>query len=119
MNILGCLDQPTWGTYVLGGKDVSRMDDDELAMARNGLVGFLPQSFQLATPHYGTGQRHVAPWSMPGRPAGNGAGEPQRCSRPWGSRIAYTIRPMSYPAANSSALRLRALRELTQYHPGR
>ncbi len=47
MNILGCLDQPTWGTYVLGGKDVSRMDDDELAMARNGLVGFVFQSFNL------------------------------------------------------------------------
>ncbi len=47
MNILGCLDQPTWGTYVLGGRDVSRMDDDELAMARNGLVGFVFQSFNL------------------------------------------------------------------------
>lgn len=47
MNILGCLDQPTRGTYVLGGKDVSRMDDDELAMARNSLVGFVFQSFNL------------------------------------------------------------------------
>ncbi|MCU0520296.1 MAG: ABC transporter ATP-binding protein [Anaerolineae bacterium] len=47
MNILGCLDQPTWGTYVLGGKDVSRMSDDELAEARNRLVGFVFQSFNL------------------------------------------------------------------------
>lgn len=47
MNILGCLDQPTWGTYLLGGKDVSSMDDDDLAMARNGLVGFVFQSFNL------------------------------------------------------------------------
>ena len=47
MNILGCLDQPTWGTYVLAGKDVSRMSDDELAEARNRMVGFVFQSFNL------------------------------------------------------------------------
>ena len=34
MNILGCLDQPTEGTYLLDGKDVARMDDDELSRVR-------------------------------------------------------------------------------------
>ncbi|MDF1512965.1 MAG: ABC transporter ATP-binding protein [Anaerolineae bacterium] len=47
MNILGCLDQPTWGTYTLAGKDVSKMSDDELAVVRNRSVGFIFQNFNL------------------------------------------------------------------------
>ncbi|TFG68191.1 MAG: ABC transporter ATP-binding protein [Anaerolineales bacterium] len=47
MNILGCLDQPTWGIYSLAGKDVSKMSDDELAEVRNRSVGFIFQSFNL------------------------------------------------------------------------
>ncbi len=47
MNILGCLDQPTSGTYYLAGEDVSRMSDDELAVVRNRGVGFVFQNFNL------------------------------------------------------------------------
>ncbi len=47
MNILGCLDQPTWGQYTLDGKDVSAMSDDDLAEVRNRKVGFVFQSFNL------------------------------------------------------------------------
>ena len=47
MNIIGCLDQPTWGTYNLAGKDVSKMSDDELAVIRNRSVGFIFQNFNL------------------------------------------------------------------------
>lgn len=47
MNILGCLDTPTAGTYVLNGKDVSRMEDDELAGVRNVEIGFVFQQFNL------------------------------------------------------------------------
>ena len=47
MNILGCLDQPTYGLYVLDGQDVSTMSDDALAAARNKMVGFVFQSFNL------------------------------------------------------------------------
>jgi len=47
MNILGCLDQPTWGQYTLDGKDVSKMSDDHLAVVRNRKVGFVFQSFNL------------------------------------------------------------------------
>ncbi|MEJ5309763.1 MAG: ABC transporter ATP-binding protein [Anaerolineae bacterium] len=47
MNILGCLDQPTWGQYTLDGKDVSKMSDNDLAAVRNRKVGFVFQSFNL------------------------------------------------------------------------
>ena len=47
MNILGCLDQPTSGTYILAGEDVSRMNDDELAAVRSRRLGFVFQSFNL------------------------------------------------------------------------
>ncbi len=47
MNIMGCLDRPTSGTYLLGGRDVSTLDDDEQALARNRMIGFVFQSFNL------------------------------------------------------------------------
>ena len=47
MNIVGCLDVPSSGTYILNGQDVSDMDDDELADARNREIGFVFQTFNL------------------------------------------------------------------------
>jgi putative ABC transport system ATP-binding protein len=47
MNILGCLDSPTRGRYVLNGKDVSRMPDNDLAEVRNKEIGFVFQQFNL------------------------------------------------------------------------
>lgn len=47
MNILGCLDRPTSGKYVLGGKVVSDMNDDDLAYVRNRMIGFVFQGFNL------------------------------------------------------------------------
>lgn len=47
MNIIGCLDVPTSGTYMLDGIDVSRMSDDEQARVRNQRVGFVFQQFNL------------------------------------------------------------------------
>ncbi len=47
MNILGCLDTPSGGTYVLNGTDVSRMGDGQLAQIRNNEIGFVFQSFNL------------------------------------------------------------------------
>ena len=47
MNILGCLDTPTAGQYILNGKDVSKMSDDELADIRNTEIGFVFQTFNL------------------------------------------------------------------------
>jgi putative ABC transport system ATP-binding protein len=47
MNILGCLDSPTGGKYILNGKDVSKMLDDDLATVRNTEIGFVFQQFNL------------------------------------------------------------------------
>lgn len=47
MNLLGCLDTPTSGQYILNGKDVSKMSDDELAEIRNKEIGFVFQTFNL------------------------------------------------------------------------
>jgi putative ABC transport system ATP-binding protein len=47
MNIVGCLDRPTDGQYILDGRDVSRMNKNELAEVRNEKLGFIFQSFNL------------------------------------------------------------------------
>jgi putative ABC transport system ATP-binding protein len=47
MNILGCLDRPTTGRYVLAGRDVSHLDRAELAVVRNHVLGFVFQNFNL------------------------------------------------------------------------
>lgn len=47
MNIVGCLDRPSAGTYQLNGRDVATMTSDELALVRNAEIGFIFQSFHL------------------------------------------------------------------------
>ena len=47
MNLIGCLDTPTQGTYFLDGEEVHRLDDDQLAEIRNRKIGFVFQSFNL------------------------------------------------------------------------
>lgn len=47
MNIMGCLDRPTTGEYFLGGKDITKLSDDDLAGVRNKKIGFVFQSFNL------------------------------------------------------------------------
>lgn len=47
MNMLGCLDVPTSGTYILNGRDVSSLSDNELSEVRNNEIGFIFQGFNL------------------------------------------------------------------------
>ena len=47
MHILGCLDRPTSGRYILDGEDVSKMSKDQLADVRNQKIGFVFQGFNL------------------------------------------------------------------------
>ena len=47
MHIIGCLDQPTEGDFIIGGKDVSKLNDDRLAEIRNKRIGFVFQQFNL------------------------------------------------------------------------
>jgi putative ABC transport system ATP-binding protein len=60
MNILGCLDTPTEGSYVLNGKDVSKLDDNQLADIRNNEIGFVFQTFNLL-PRYNSLENVMLP----------------------------------------------------------
>ncbi len=60
MNILGCLDTPTAGKYILNGQDVSKMVDDSLAEVRNTEIGFVFQQFNLLPRLTALGKRSTA-----------------------------------------------------------
>ena len=62
MNLLGCLDTPTSGQYLLNNKDVSRMSDNELAEVRNVEIGFGDQRW--ATGSVGELRRHPILWQL-------------------------------------------------------
>ena len=47
LNLLGCLDRPSSGRYILGGEDISRLDDDALSRVRGSRLGFIFQSYNL------------------------------------------------------------------------
>jgi len=66
MNILGCLDTPSGGSYVLNGTDVSKMDDNELAQIRNKEIGFVFQTFNLL-PRYSALENVMLPLIYAGK----------------------------------------------------
>ena len=68
MNILGCLDSPSSGHYVLNGVDVSEMEDSDLADVRNREIGFVFQSFNLL-PRYNALENVALPMIYAGVPA--------------------------------------------------
>lgn len=67
MNILGCLDTPSSGVYILNGTDVSKMDDSHLAEVRNKEIGFVFQSFNLL-PRYSSLENVALPLIYSGIP---------------------------------------------------
>jgi ABC-type lipoprotein export system ATPase subunit len=80
MNIIGCLDRPTGGSYHLDGQEVSRLDRRELAHVRNRTLGFVFQSFNLLS-RTSALENVELPLSTPGPRDGNAtAGPPRR----WG-----------------------------------
>jgi putative ABC transport system ATP-binding protein len=69
MNILGCLDQPTEGSYVLNGKEVSHLNDDELSFIRNKHLGFVFQNFNLLPRYTALKNTYLPLRYSPGRAA--------------------------------------------------
>ena len=72
MNLLGCLDTPSEGKYILNGRDTSTMNDNELAKVRNQEIGFIFQSFHLL-PRMSVLQNVMQPLVYRGIPAGERA----------------------------------------------
>jgi len=66
MNILGCLDRPTSGTYILDGEDVSRLSKNQLASVRNRKIGFVFQSYNLL-PRFTAAKNVVLPMMYNGQ----------------------------------------------------
>ena len=103
MNLIGCLDTPTAGEYVLNGHPVAGMDEDELARVRNKEIGFVFQTFNLLPRSPRRWRTWSCRWSTAARARRSGAsGPPRRCAT-WGWATAWTTAPTSFPAASGSA----------------
>jgi ABC-type lipoprotein export system ATPase subunit len=107
MNLLGCLDTPTAGRYLLDGRDVARLDRNELARTRNSKIGFVFQMFNLL-PRTSALENVELPLLYSGLPAR----ERRRRARERLASVSWPtasiITPTSSPAASSSASPSRA-----------
>jgi putative ABC transport system ATP-binding protein len=99
MNILGCLDTPTAGRYLIDGMDSSRLDEDDLSDLRNRKIGFVFQSFNLV-PRTAALTNVELPTRGCTAPSAAAARPPRW--RPWGWPIVGTTSPPSSPGASSS-----------------
>jgi len=102
MNIIGCLDRPTSGSYVLNGQQVSAMSDDQLARVRNREIGFVFQTFNLL-PRM-TAERNV---EQPLLYAGFGAGERRRRALEALAKVGLENRAQHKPSEVSGGQRQR------------
>ena len=108
MNIIGCLDTPTAGRYVLNGHDVSGLDDDQLADIRNQEIGFIFQNFNLL-PRASALKNVMQPLHLSRAQLGGAQSRSRaraRCASV--SPTAATTCRTSFPAASASASRSRA-----------
>ena len=83
MNIIGCLDVPTYGTYRLNGRDVGKMNRNELAAIRNEMLGFIFQQYNLL-PKLNLWKTWRCRWCMRESPAPTAMSAPGRCWSRWG-----------------------------------
>ena len=104
MNIIGCLDRPTSGSYRFEDREISTMTDDELASIRNVKIGFVFQTFNLL-PRFSALKNVEVPLIYSGVPraSAQSAGR-SPCSKKSGLPIACIINRRSSPGASSSAL---------------
>ena len=86
MNIIGCLDVPTAGTYRLNGRDVGKMSRNELASIRNEMLGFIFQQYNLL-PKLNLLENVEVPLVYAGIPAPSATAGPARCWSRWGWAI--------------------------------
>ena len=93
MNVLGCLDRPTSGEYILEGKNIARYTDDELAHTRNARIGFVFQSFNLLS-RLSAVDNVALPLIYAGSISRRGPSGPRRPLLKWGSARGFTINPM-------------------------
>ena len=108
MNILGCLDRPSTGQYLFAGRDVSRLEPDELALLRRDTFGFVFQRYNLLANSTAL-ENVVIPAVYAGVPHKDRVerGRPI-CSPRWASPTGRTTGRRSFPAGSSSASPSRA-----------
>ena len=103
MNMLGCLDSPTSGTYILNGQDVSRLEDDALADIRNREIGFVFQTFNLL-PRYTALENVAMPMVYAGIPKRSESRVQKRFSHRLACETGWTTSQMN-SAEGTGALR--------------
>ncbi len=100
MNIIGALDVPTEGEYILGGEDVSEISDDQLAQIRNKMIGFIFQQYNLL-PKLNLLENVELPLLYAGAPVQERKERALKSLAKVGWRKNGKICPTSYPAASS------------------
>lgn len=108
LNLLGALDRPTYGKYIIGGKDVSVLSDDQLSSIRNEMIGFIFQSYNLI-PQYTVLENIEVPLHYRARYPSIGTKEKSglNISLKWSVLvIAWIIALFSCPEVSSSVSRL-------------
>ena len=102
MNILGCLDRPSSGTYRFAGRDVAALDGDELAWLRREAFGFVFQGYHLI-PSASARENVEMPAIYAGTPHPSAAPAPPNCCAAWAWRAAPATARTSSPAGSSNA----------------